>query len=83
MGQTLPFDDLVLATEVHKPDCIFVSITSALTNEETQVYVDKLFAHFPNIKVLLTGYQIVGQGITVGKNGVIVNKIDDLVAELE
>ena len=83
LGQTLPFDDLVLATEVHRPDYIFVSITSALTNEETQVYIDKLFVHFPNIKIMMTGYQVVGQGITIGKNGIIINKIDDLVAELE
>lgn len=79
LGQTLPFNDLVFAFDVHKPDCIFTCITSAPSNEEVQPYVTRLCKQFPDTKIIMTGFQIVGQDIQIESNGMIVNKIDDLV----
>ncbi|MCU0340849.1 MAG: MerR family transcriptional regulator [Spirosomaceae bacterium] len=82
LGQTLPFNELVFAHDVHKPDCIFSIITSVPSSEEVQGYVTRLCEQFPDTKIFLTGYQIVGQDIEVGANGKIINKIDDLLAIL-
>ncbi|MFN4146698.1 MAG: MerR family transcriptional regulator [Runella sp.] len=79
LGQTLPFNELVFAHDVHKPDYIFTTITSAPSSDEVQPYINKLCEQFPHTKLILTGYQIVGQDINVGSNGMIVNKIDDLL----
>jgi MerR family transcriptional regulator, light-induced transcriptional regulator len=79
LGQNLPFSELSFACESHKPDGIFISITSVLANDEVQTYVDKVCKQFPNLSILLTGYQIVGQDIQVGSNATVINKIDDLL----
>jgi len=79
LGQTLPFNELIFAYNVHKPDYILTAITSAPANDEVQSYVDKLCQQFPDTKILLTGYQVVGQDIQLGSNCVIINKISDLI----
>jgi DNA-binding transcriptional MerR regulator/methylmalonyl-CoA mutase cobalamin-binding subunit len=78
LGQTLPFNELVFAYDVHKPDYIFASITSVPSNEEVQGYVTKLCQQFPEAQILLTGYQVVGQDIEIGSNCSIINKLEDL-----
>lgn len=82
LGQTLPFNELIFAYDVHKPDYIFSAITSAPANDEIQPYVDRLSQQFPDTKILLTGYQVVGQDIQLGSNCTIINKINDLIALL-
>ncbi len=79
LGQNLPFNELIFAYNVHKPDYIFSAITSVPSNNEAQLYVNKLGAQFPEAKLLLTGYQMVGQDIQMPENGTIVNNIDDLI----
>lgn len=79
LGQSLPFNELVFAYNVHKPDYIFSAITSVPANHEAQLYVNKLAAQFPESHLLLTGYQVVGQDIQMPENGTIVNNIDDLI----
>ena len=82
LGQTLPFNELIFAYDVHKPDYIFSAITSAPANDEIQPYVDRLSQQFPDAKILLTGYQVVGQDIQLGNNCTIINKINDLIVLL-
>ena len=82
LGQTHPFNELIFAYDVHKPDYIFSAITSAPANDEIQPYVDRLSQQFPDAKILLTGYQVVGQDVQLGNNCTIINKINDLIALL-
>ncbi|AYQ33846.1 MerR family transcriptional regulator [Runella sp. SP2] len=79
LGQTLPFNELVFAYDVHQPDYVFASITSVPAYDEVQTYVNKLCQQFPKAQILLTGYQVVGQDIEVGANCTIINKLEDLV----
>ena len=79
LGQTLPFNELVFAYDVHQPDYVFASITSVPAHDEVQTYVNKLCQQFPKAQILLTGYQVVGQDIEVGANCTIINKLEDLV----
>ncbi len=82
LGQSLPLNELVFAAKVHKPDYIFTSITSSPSNDDVQPYMDKLLAAFSHLKVMVTGFQVAGQDIDLGTNGIIVNKIDDMLVEL-
>lgn len=79
LGQSLPFNELVFAYNVHRPDYIFSAITSVPSNSEVQPFVDRLVSTFPDAHLLLTGYQIVGQDISIAENGTVINQIDDLI----
>ncbi|GAB3564605.1 MerR family transcriptional regulator [Spirosoma luteolum] len=79
LGQNLPFEELVFAYKVHQPDYIFSAFTSAPANHEVQPYVDKLVRSFPDAHLLLTGYQVVGQDITLPDNATVINQIEDLI----
>lgn len=79
LGQSMPFNELVFAYNIHQPDYIFSVITSVPSNHETQMYVNRLATQFPKSHLLLTGYQIVGQDIQMSENGTIINNIDDLI----
>lgn len=82
LGQTLPFSELIFAYDIHKPDYIFSVITSTPSNGDVQPYVDQLCQQFTDAQIFLTGYQVVGQDIKVGKNCTIINKFEDLAGVL-
>jgi DNA-binding transcriptional MerR regulator len=79
LGQSLPFNELVFAHNAHKPDVIFTVITSVPGQNEIQKYVYKLAKEFPESKILLTGYQVVGQDIDCPDNVEIVTQIKHLM----
>ena len=79
LGQNLPFSELVFAATIHKPDYIFSAITAVPTNYTVQEYVDRLAGQFPDSRLLLTGYQMVGQGIQLPQNGTVVNSVAELI----
>ncbi|MGB0521474.1 MAG: MerR family transcriptional regulator [Flammeovirgaceae bacterium] len=68
LGQSLPLRDLKEVYDVHKPDFLFSIFTSAPSGRQTQRYVDNLASNFPEAGILLTGYQILGQGIDITDN---------------
>lgn len=79
LGQSLPFNELVFAYNLHRPDYIFSALTSVPSNSDVQPFVNKLMRTFPESHILLTGYQVVGQDIQTDNNATIINNIDDLV----
>jgi MerR family transcriptional regulator, light-induced transcriptional regulator len=83
LGQSMPFSELHSICEIHKPDFLFSVITSTPGQSEIQQYVNKLGNTFPEIKVLLTGYQVVAQGIDLPQNVEIVMNVKQLMAFAE
>ncbi len=79
LGQSLPFTELGFAHAMHKPDYIFTVITSVPGQNEIQRYVYKLAKEFPNSKILMTGYQVVGQDIDCPDNVEIITQIKFLM----
>lgn len=79
LGQSLPFDELKFVCDIQKPDYIFTAITTTPGQDAIQNYVTKLGKEFPNIKILLTGYQIVGQGLTLEENQTVVTNTKQLI----
>jgi len=79
LGQSLPFNELVFAYEIHKPDYIFTAITSVPSNQEVQPYVDRIARQFADSRLLLTGYQVVGQDLVTSPNVTVVNNVEDLI----
>jgi MerR family transcriptional regulator, light-induced transcriptional regulator len=79
LGQSLPFNELAFACQMHKPDYIFTVITSVPGQDEIQRYVYKLAKEFPDSKILLTGYQVVGQDIDCPDNVEVITQIRQLM----
>ncbi|MCY7353321.1 MAG: MerR family transcriptional regulator [Cytophagaceae bacterium] len=79
LGQSLPFNELIFAYDIHKPDYIFSAITSVPSSDEIQQYVYKLSSQFPDSQILLTGYHVVGQDIDAPENVGIISNVRDLV----
>ena len=79
LGQSLPFNELEFAHGMHKPDYIFTVITSVPGQNEIQRYVYKLAKEFPDSKILMTGYQVVGQDIDCPDNVEIITQIKYLM----
>lgn len=79
LGQSLPFSELQFICQHHKPDCLFTVITSTPGQDEIQQYVNRLGEGFPNLKILLTGYQVIGQGIDLPSNAEVINNVRQLM----
>ncbi|HAI77271.1 MAG TPA: helix-turn-helix-type transcriptional regulator [Microscillaceae bacterium] len=83
LGQSLPFEDLREAYNIHKPDFVMTIITSVPNYDEVEAYVKKLSKAFEESKVVLSGYQVVAQDLDTDENVFIVKKIQDLIDLIE
>ncbi len=79
LGQSLPFEELKFVCDLHKPDYIFSAITSVPGVSEIQDYVLKLGRSFPETSILLTGYQVIGQGLDLEENTRIIPNVRQLM----
>ena len=79
LGQTLPFNELVFVCESQQPNYIFTAITSSPGQDEIQSYVNRLEEYFPKIQILLTGYQVIGQDISISSHTQIILHINQLI----
>ena len=83
LGQSLPLHDLVSVYDIHKADYLLAVITSTPGQDHVQKYVNKLAELFSDATILLTGYQVVGEGLHVPGNVIIFNHFDDIVEFVE
>ncbi|NJL13748.1 MAG: MerR family transcriptional regulator [Microscillaceae bacterium] len=83
LGQSLPFQDLVEVYKIHRPDTVMSIITSTPGQDIIQEYIEKVCEKLPEAKILLSGYQVVGQDLRLPSNARIFNKIEDLVTYVE
>jgi hypothetical protein len=58
LGQSLPYDELLLAYKIHQPDYIFSVFTSEPNSEIIDDYLAQMAVDLPNSQVVITGYQI-------------------------
>jgi methanogenic corrinoid protein MtbC1 len=58
LGQSLPFDELCLAYEIHQPDYVFSVFTTEPSQDVLPAYVAELDKHLPDAQILLTGYNV-------------------------
>lgn len=88
LGQEVAVNDLVDAYTLHRPDYIFTMITENFAKESVKHYLDRLQDHFPNVHILVSGYQIAAQQIKSYANiqvlqslGHVISFLDKLMAE--
>jgi MerR family transcriptional regulator, light-induced transcriptional regulator len=78
LGQSLPFIDLQEVYKTHEPEFIFTILTY-VPEESTQAYMDKLSGTFPNCKILITGYQVVGNEFRSNANVRILHNFHEFI----
>ena len=79
LGQSLPYEELLLAYEIHQPDYIFSVFTSEPNPELIDDYVARLAVDLPNSQVLLTGYQILQPDRKIPTNITLLNDFQALI----
>ena len=82
-GQNLPFDDLKSIYDVHQPDYILTIVTTSPPATAIKSYVNKLSSTFSDTKILLSGYQVIGQQIRSDENITVFNRIDHIIKFVE
>ena len=68
LGQSLPYEELLLAYEIHQPDYIFSVFTSEPNTDLIDDYLRKMSQDLPKSKILLTGYQALQPTCSVPNN---------------
>jgi MerR family transcriptional regulator, light-induced transcriptional regulator len=79
LGQSLPFEDLRLAFEVHKPDNIFTIVTSVPGQDEIHHYVGRLSRTFPETTIMMTGFQIVNHNQKMPDNIKVFKRLEQFI----
>ena len=79
LGQNVPHEDLVNIYLDHNPDFILTVLTSNPTQDQIQAHIYKLSESFKNSTILVSGHQVVGQGLDFPDNVFLLNKLQDLI----
>lgn len=82
-GQNLPFEDLKSIYDIHKPDFILTIITTSPPAHQVESYISKLSKTFSSTQILLSGYQVIGQGIKTHQNVSVFTRIDHIIQFVE
>lgn len=77
-GQSVPLNAIEEVYHKLNPDFILTAMTTAPPPSETQQYVNTLGKKFKDIKVLITGAQVIGNDIQCTSNQKVINKFQDL-----
>ena len=78
LGQSLPLQDLEAVQEIHCADVLFSIITSTPCLEDVQPYLEKLASIRGNAEVVLTGYQVVSQELSLPEGMMIMRSPDEI-----
>lgn len=68
LGQNTPSDDLLAVYKLHQPEYLVTVITTSPSAEYVQEYLEALAERFAETKIIVSGYQIVGQDLKLPKN---------------
>lgn len=58
LGQSLPYDELLLAYSIHKPDYIFSVFTTEPSADDIDAYMAQMAQDMPDTRIMLTGYLV-------------------------
>ena len=83
LGQGTSLVDLKDACKIHRPQYLFTMISETFTGGSIQQYADTLSETFPETQILLTGYQVVAQGLASEGNISVMQSLDEMLEFLE
>jgi DNA-binding transcriptional MerR regulator len=68
LGQNTPDEDLNNVYRVHQPEFLVTVITTNPSGEKVQPYLNSLSERFPKSKIIVSGYQTIGQELEIPPN---------------
>ena len=74
LGQSVPYEDLLIINKVHNPDFIFTSYTSPISPKEFKEHMNRLSRDFGSKIIFISGYQVTQNQFNVPKK---IIKIDN------
>ncbi|AMQ55382.1 MerR family transcriptional regulator [Algoriphagus sanaruensis] len=83
LGQSTPNDDLLAVYKIHEPEYLVTIITTSPASEYVQDYINALSERFSKSKIIVSGYQVIGQDIKLPSNVFQMNYIRDIKQFLE
>ncbi|MCB0706091.1 MAG: MerR family transcriptional regulator [Saprospiraceae bacterium] len=83
IGQDISISDLADVQKIHNPDFIFTMISETFSKEPIHNYIQSLSEQFPTTQILLTGYQIISQGVVSEKNIRVMPSLDETIEFME
>jgi DNA-binding transcriptional MerR regulator len=82
LGQSVPYADLKMVCDLHKPDYILTVITCTLADFTVEEYLEKLSNDFTKQKIVVSGYQFTHQEIKLPSSVSLFNTPKDLLSIL-
>ncbi|MFT6849950.1 MAG: DNA-binding transcriptional MerR regulator [Sphingobacteriales bacterium] len=79
LGQSQPIKDLESVAKTFRPDFLLSVVTSPLVAGSLEKFIEKICASFKNQQILLTGFQVINQGIEGVGNLRVLESPDDLL----
>ena len=84
LGQTVPFDDLKVVSEIYNPQCFFTVLTFETGIEEVNAYIDRLHRTFVGSTIMVAGSRLNSSKIeNKWKNVVFIHELEDIVDFLD
>lgn len=83
LGQSLPFEDLLLANEIHQPDFIFSVFTSEPNADIIDKYLARMAKELKGPKLLITGYQALLPERKISNDIQVLSDFEQLIAFAE
>ncbi|NVK51185.1 MAG: cobalamin B12-binding domain-containing protein, partial [Cyclobacteriaceae bacterium] len=83
LGQSTPNDDLLAVYKLHQPEYLMTVVTTSPSAEYVQEYINALAERFKEAKILVSGYQVIGQDLKLPSNVEQLNYIRDVKELLE
>ncbi len=83
LGQNISLSDLKDVSKIHQPDYFFTMITETYTRKPVQDYIDALSAQSENTHLLMSGYQMMVQGIESAEGLSVFHSLNDTLAFLK
>ncbi len=68
LGQSTPSADLHSVYQLHRPDYLVTVLTSHPPAQHAQEYLETLAGRFAAAQILVSGYQVIGQGLSLPSN---------------
>lgn len=83
LGQNTSLVDLAEACKIYKTDYVVTIISEAFTRQSVHQYLENLRKVCSGKKVLITGYQVLVQGIATGPDIRVMKNLDDILSVLQ
>jgi methanogenic corrinoid protein MtbC1 len=79
LGQSVPYADIKMVCDLHKPAYIMTVITCSFADMSVEDYVNQLNSDFPEQKILVSGYQFTNNPIELPANVKLFNSPKELI----